>query len=234
MVNKFAQSLTLIRHVRQQTDTAVLFYSSGGKDSIALLDMVSPLFNKVILVYMYLIKDLDHINIYLDWAKKKFRNVEVMQVPHFVLSTINTFGFFCEPDEAEKEKKESDIIKGIVEKTGVPFVIHGMKGVDGYMKRMRLKKFAKDNNGMFISPINVVYPLALWTNKEVLRYIQAKNLIKPMTYGYQSICYGLSFDYEVLIYLKNNFNADYKKMMEAFPYFEHVMYDYQSKQNKAV
>lgn len=40
--------MQIIRSVRDKTDTAVLFYSAGGKDGIALLDMLAGVFDKVI------------------------------------------------------------------------------------------------------------------------------------------------------------------------------------------
>ena len=50
--------MQIIQSIREKTDTAVLYYSAGGKDSIALLDMLAGMFNKVICYYMYLIPNL--------------------------------------------------------------------------------------------------------------------------------------------------------------------------------
>ena len=46
-MNKYALTMQIIRSVRDKTDTAVLFYSAGGKDGIALLDMLAGVFDKV-------------------------------------------------------------------------------------------------------------------------------------------------------------------------------------------
>lgn len=51
-MNKYALTMQIIRSVRDKTDTAVLFYSAGGKDGIALLDMLAGVFDKVICYYM--------------------------------------------------------------------------------------------------------------------------------------------------------------------------------------
>lgn len=56
-MNKYALSMQIIRSIREKTDTAVLYYSAGGKDGIALLDMLAGVFNKVICYYL-----LDELN----------------------------------------------------------------------------------------------------------------------------------------------------------------------------
>lgn len=230
-MNKYALTMKIIRSVRKKTDTAVLFYSAGGKDGIALLDMISREFPRVICYFMYLVKNLDHTNIYLNWAVKKYPNVEVRQIPHYMLTVIKKNGFFCEPDEEIKKLKVGDVEELVRNETGVSYLFNGMKGVDGYMKRMRLKLFAKSG---YISPKGMVYPLALWSNKEVLRYIQARNLIPPMTYGdVKAVSQGVGLDIETLLYLKKRFPNDYAKILYEFPYSEKLIFDYEKEQNKA-
>ena len=66
----------IIHNVREKTDTVILFHSGTGKDSIMLLDLCSKSFKKVICVFMYIVKDLDYENRYINWALKKYTNVE--------------------------------------------------------------------------------------------------------------------------------------------------------------
>lgn len=61
----------IIHNVREKTDTVILFHSGTGKDSIMLLDLCSKSFKKVICVFMYIVKDLDYENRYINWALKK-------------------------------------------------------------------------------------------------------------------------------------------------------------------
>lgn len=135
--------MQIIRSIREKTDTAVLYYSAGGKDGIALLDMLAGVFNKVICYYMYLIPDLDHVQPYIRWAENHYKNVEVCQIEHFQRDYYISCGFFREPDNSVKPRKIGEIEQAVREETGIKYGFSGMKGVDGYMKRMRLKKFAK-------------------------------------------------------------------------------------------
>lgn len=105
-----------------------------------------------------------------------------------------------------------------------------MKGVDGYMKRMRLKKFAKTG---YVTDKGMVYPLALWTNKEVLQYINQKNLIKPFVYDAGAISQGFTIDLKTLLLMRNSYPNDYMRILNVFPYSEKLIFDYEREQNKS-
>ena len=66
----------------------------------------------------------------------------------------------------------------------------------------------------------MLYPLALWTNKEVLQYIANRNLIKPMVYVAKSVSQGVGLDYETLSFLQKYYPNDLKKILQEFPYAE--------------
>ena len=227
--------MSIIRSVRKQTDTAVLFYSAGGKDSIAMLDMLAKEFEDVICYYMYLIPNLDHVQPYIKWATTYYNNVEIRQIQHFQMDYFKKLGLFCDADSrynlpkkdpnSLRVRKIGDIEQSVREQTGINYVFSGMKGVDGYMKRMRLLTFKK-RNGTYISEKGMVYPLAEWTNKEVLQYIKTKNLIKPFYYG-EGVSQGFSITLDVLTLLKAYYPRDYKRTLEVFPYAETLIFDYE-------
>lgn len=229
-MNKYLLSMQIIQGIREKTDTAVLYYSAGGKDSIALLDMLASMFNKVICYYMYLIPDLDHVQPYIKWAKTKYNNVEIRQIKHFQRDYYDACGFFREPNISIKPRKIGEIEQAVREETGITYAFSGMKGVDGYMKRMRLKKFAKTG---YVTDKGMVYPLALWTNKEVLQYINQKNLIKPFVYDAGAISQGFTIDLKTLLLMRNSYPNDYMRILNVFPYSEKLIFDYEREQNKS-
>ena len=226
-MNKYAQTMDIIRSVRKETDTAVLFYSAGGKDGIALLDMLSSVFSKVICYYMYLIPDLDHVKPYIEWAERHYRNVEVRQIKHYQADYYDANGFFKDPVEGVKKRKIGDIEEAVRQETGIKYAFSGMKGVDGYMKRMRLKLFAKTG---YVTEKGMVYPLAIWTNKEVLRYIQAKNLIPPFVYNSKDVSQGFTIDINIMLLMRERYPNDYARILKEFPYSKKLIYDYEREQ----
>jgi len=227
-MTKYEQTMRIIRSIRKQSGTAVLFYSAGGKDSIALLDMLAKEFDKVICVFMYLVDGLEHQELYNDWAVKKYSNVEIRRIPHIQVGIIKANGFFCDVDDQAEQIKIGELEQKVLRMTNQKFAFSGMKGVDGFMKRMRLKMFGEN----FTSPKGMVYPLAIWTNAEVLKYIQSKNLIKPFVYLHpNAISQGCGLDIDTLLCLKQRYPKDYEKIKQEFPYVGAI--EFKHEQSKA-
>jgi len=222
--NKFAQAMQVIHRVRQQTDTAVLYYSAGGKDGIALLDMLSGVFSKVVCVYMYLVPELDHIRPYIKWAQMHYRNVEVVEIPHFQRDIWLANGFFCEPQPDIAVRNIGQVEEEVRQMTGLHYAFSGMKGVDGYMKRMRLKMYEKQSG--LVTEKGMAYPLAFWTNKEVLQYIKARNLIAPFVYVEGDVSQGFDLSLGTMLLMKYRYPADYKRVLSSFPYAEKLLFDF--------
>ena len=165
--------------VRQQTNHALLFYSCG-KDSIALLDMLAPQFEKVTVCFMYFVKDPAHCNRYLKHAETHYQNTEILQVPHFSLTSVRREGLYCNPEPGIKLLRLSDIDEYARAKTGATWSFYGMKKSDGLNRRLMLKSYGT----MPISEkTRKAYPLADLNNKDVLRYIKANRLPQPVVYG---------------------------------------------------
>ena len=228
-INKYAETMQIIRGIRQKTDTAVLFYSAGGKDGIALVDMLSHIFKRVICYYMWLVPGLDHVKPYIRWAETKYPNVEVRQIKHYQRDYFDHYGFFQDgegnPDIVPRTVGEVE--EAVRQETGVDYVFSGMKGVDGYIKRMRLKTFKK-RNGTYITDKGMVYPLAIWTNQEVLRYIEMRNLIKPFVYNPKDISQGFGVDLRSLLFMRDRFPSDYQRTVREFPFCEKLIFDYEN------
>lgn len=138
--------------------------------------------------------------------------------------------FFREPNPGIKPRKIGEIEQAVREETGISYGFSGMKGVDGYMKRMRLKRFAKTG---YVTEKGMVYPLALWTNREVLHYINQRNLIKPFVYDANALSQGFTIDLKTLLLMKNKYPNDYARILDEFPYCEKLIFDYEREQNKS-
>ena len=69
-----------IAAVRRKSDSCILFCSLG-KDSLVLLDMIYPQFERVVCVFMYFVEGLEHIERWVGWIRAKYPRVEFVQVP---------------------------------------------------------------------------------------------------------------------------------------------------------
>ena len=209
----------IIEEISGQTDEIILMHSLSGKDSIALLDLCYPKFKRILCVYMYLIPNLEHIMVYHAWAKRKYPNIEFVQVPHYGWYSYRKHGFMgMESDPRQRLWKLSDIIDKIREKSGIEWVCLGFKQSDSLNRRLMLRSY-KDGRESISWKGKKFYPLSTYKNRDVLDYIQRNNLKNPETYdckqGQSCGCSVTSYYY--LTYLKRHYPKDLEKIYATFP-----------------
>lgn len=223
-------ALDCIREVSNQTDRVILFHSGTGKDSIALLDLVYPHFKEVVCVYMYMVKDLEHINKYILWAKSEYPKVKFMQVPHYVLSQYRRDGYLgCQKDNSQRVYQLNHIVSMVKRNTGIEWAIFGFKQSDSMNRRLMLRGYK--NETIYENTKNA-YPLSKLKNKDVLRYIKYKNLIPPLEYGIGQSQGTDVTNIPFLYYCKYNFPKDYEKVIREFPQAELIMFNYENYDEK--
>ena len=214
----------IIHNVREKTDTVILFHSGTGKDSIMLLDLCSKSFKKVICVFMYIVKDLDYENRYINWALKKYTNVEFIKTPHYAVYSFIKYGYLgIKKDETQNKTLISKIDTKIRKQTGVNWSIYGFKKIDGITRRLMLNS---TDNGVYIKT-QKAYPLMDLKNSDVLDYIKDKNLITPFNYGTTKPSSGCDISTpEFLFYMEQKHPNDLKKIIEQYPHTEVKLYNY--------
>lgn len=215
----------IIDTVSQRTDRIILFYS-GGKDSIALLHLLSPKFKEVHIVFMYFVKGLHHVDKYLNDAVMRYPNVTLHQIPHWILTYVFQQGLYCNPVPSQKLLKLSHVEQAMRKKLGIDYVVLGMKKADSLNRRLMLKGF----DG--VSKNNTIYPLDEWTNKDVIKYIEHNKLPKPINYGSKKASSGITFDVEVFRWLRKHYPEDLQKIYHAFPHSKQILFEYDNKISK--
>jgi sulfate adenylyltransferase subunit 2 len=225
------KAIEIVEIVAGKTERVILFHSASGKDSIALLDLISPYFKEVVCVYMYLVKDLSHINRYISYAVKKYPNVSHVQVPHFSLYSYRRIGYMgCVKNEKQKLYNLAQLTDIVREKYGVEWVFYGFKQSDSMNRRLMLRTYEK-------SAINEAqkkcYPLSEYKNNDVLRYIDEKGLIKPEKYGKSQSSGTDITDINYLLFLRNKYPADLRKVVSEFPLVERKLFEHDYKRDKA-
>lgn len=221
-MNITQHSSMVINTVREQTDRVILFYSCG-KDSIVLINMVAPLFKEVICVYMYFVKDLNHINRFIQYSKSRYNNVRFLEVPHWNLSRALKIGLFCQPQKDIKILRLRDVVERVRAKTGIEWCFIGMKQADSLNRRLMLRTYESEAINW---DSKIAYPLSIWKKKEILSYIKFNNLPAPVEYSKEA-GNGLWFDLKVYLWLKDNEPDDLKKILRAFPLSEKILFDYE-------
>lgn len=224
-MNIIVHSKQVIDLVRAKTDKVILFFSCG-KDSLVTLDLIAPHFKEVVCVYMYFVKDLDHVNNFLRYAESKYPNVRVIQVPHWNMSRVLKIGLYCQPHPKVKLLMLKDIVERVRINTGIDWCFYGMKQADGLHRRLMLRGYELE---AVCEKTKNVYPLSMWKKGDVLSYIRMHKLPTPIQYSTDA-GNGLWFDLKVYLFLRESYPEDLKTILRAFPLSEKILYDYDCKE----
>lgn len=224
------EAIKVIREVATRTHKAILFHSASGKDSIALLDLMHPHFKEIVCVFMYTVKDLEHINRYIAWACRKYMNVRFIQIPHYGVYSYIKVGFFgCKKNEKQKKYTLEQLTDIVRERTGMDWAFFGFKQSDSMNRRLMLRGY-KDE--AINEKTMKAYPLSRYKNADVLRYIEENHLIHPESYGGEKQSAGADItDLFYLLYLRDNFPNDLQKVYNEFPMAERLIFEYEQRKD---
>ena len=222
----------VIEQIAQKTNKVILFHSMSGKDSIALLHLLYPHFDQITCVFMYVVKDLEHIARYMHYINKKYPKARIIQIPHFaVFSYIKTGHLGHRQNEKQRLHNLSDLTDNIREKTAIEWAFFGFKQSDSMNRRVMLRTYQEQA----INEKNKkVYPLSTYKNKDIIEYIKAEKLITPEKYvNSQSSGTDIN-DLNYLLFLRNHFPNDLKKVIAEFPLVERKLYEYDYERAKTI
>lgn len=213
-----------IKALREQTDEVILFHSATGKDSIMLCDLLSKNFTKVHCVFMYIVKGLDYEARYMEWAKKKYNNIEFYQTPHYCLYSFIKHGYLgIKKDPTQDNTTLFKIDKRMKAKLGIEWSVYGWKKIDGITRRFTLNQYEDgiSHNG------GKAFPLMDLKNSDVLNYIADNNLIQPFNYGTKKSSSGCDISTpQFLAHVRNKYPEDLKKIFAQFPQTEVLLFKY--------
>ena len=214
----------IIDDVSKETDSILLFHSLSGKDSIVLLDLCYKKFKRVIVVFMYLVKDLEHVMRYYNYAKAKYPNIEFVQVPHYALFNYIKTGYMgIKQNTKQRQWTLSDITDKLREKIGVEWACYGFKQSDSLNRRLMLRSYT-DGKEAINWKTKKFYPLSTYKNKEIMDFILDHRLKNPEVCGTNKQSSGVDIeDIEYQNYLKELFPEDLEKIYKVFPMARIVM-----------
>lgn len=211
----------------------ILFHSASGKDSIALLDILAPKFKRIVCVFMYIIKDMEHISRYISYARKKYPNCEFYQIPHFAVFSYIKYGYMGHAQDAKcKLQSMASLTEMLREKFKIEWAFYGFKQSDSLNRRCMLRTYTME---AICEKSKKCYPLSHYKNADILEYIDRKGLIKPEKYGPVGQSNGQNIsDLDYLLYIREKFPQDLQKLYDEYPDTERLLfeYDWKNKEEK--
>lgn len=229
MLNRAQQ---IIEQIAQKTSKVILFHSMSGKDSIALLNLLYPHFDRVVCVFMYVVKDLDHIARYMHYINKKYPKAQIIQIPHFSLFSYIKTGYLGHTqNEKQRLYTLANLTDNIREKTNIEWAVFGFKQSDSMNRRVMLRTYQDEA----INEKNKkVYPLSTYKNADIIEYIKAEKLITPEKYDNSQSSGTDITDLNYLLFLRNHYPNDLKKIINEFPLVERKLYEYDYETAKTI
>lgn len=225
------RAIRIINLIAEEASEVILFHSGSGKDSIALLDLLYPHFDRILCVYMYIVPNLGHINQFLNYARKKYPKAEFVQVPHYALFSYYKAGYLGCAQRDIRKYNLSQLTDIIREKYGIKWACFGFKQSDSMNRRLMLRGYEQE---AICRATHKFFPLSHYKNSDVLRYIEERDLIKPERYGNSQSSGTNISDYDYLDFLRKNHPSDLTKIVAEFPMVERLLFerDYEATQHK--
>ena len=177
-------------------------------------------------------KDLEHIARYMHYINKKYPKARIIQIPHFaVFSYIKTGHLGHRQNEKQRLYNLSELTDNIREKTAIEWAVFGFKQSDSMNRRVMLRTYQEQS----INEKNKkVYPLSTYKNNDIIEYIKAEKLITPEKYGNSQSSGTDINDLNYLLFLRNHFPNDLKKVIAEFPLVERKLYEYDYEKTKTI
>lgn len=209
-----------VRRWQKSTEDAqqVLVGLSGGKDSLVTLDLAVQVFGSanVVAFAMYLVRGLRCFEGPIEIAAARHR-IAVEYVPHWTLGNMMKYAtLMSHRGDAHlwRDTKLVDIEQLVRQRTGVDWIVYGHRAGESIERRGMLNRCQGFN-----SDARRVYPVWRWRTEDVWSYMGARAIPPPPTFGKHRLS-GVDLRPETLLYIREHFPDDYRKILEVFPFAE--------------
>lgn len=201
-----------INSISNIMDDAIVFFSTG-KDSVVLLDLCIKHLKRVEAVFLYVVPDLEYKNAILEKYEKRY-NIKIHQLPLWGIS--RTFAKYSKAKITQLS--QADVENHARERFDIEYVAYGYKMADSTFRGGILNApcvehgIDKKNHRLF--------PLARWSEAEVMHYIKLNKIfLSPeYQYGFRDIN---EFTHAGLQFIRQKFPRDFKRIIDFYPFLAH-------------
>ena len=198
---------------------------SGGKDSVATLDLCVKHFRHVEGFFMYYVKGLSFQEQICRYYEDRY-GLPIHRVPHFELSQFLRYGLYRPTDFSVPVVSVKDVYNYLRLNTDIWWIAAGERIADSVWRRAIIK-----SSGTIDEKRGRIYPVAEWRKEDVVAYIR-QNKLKV---GVESRKLGFSFgslQAREVIPVKRHFPADFARIRAWFPFVEAGIVHHQIKEER--
>lgn len=190
---------------------AVLLGYSGGKDSLALLDLCVRAGARVEAFFMYFLPGLDYTEYWCEFARNRW-GVAVRQYQHWSTTYYLRRGVFRQAVDVPSLSIQ-DIEFCARKDAGVEWIGYGYKKIDSLERRAFL---GRDWPGGVNASAKKFTLLSEWNNTDVRSYLSRRRIPIPESDGRRSS--GICLTPECLAWLRAEWPDDYRRILKTFPF----------------
>lgn len=210
-VNVFQETSREVAQLAAKYEACIVSFS-GGKDSLACLDLCCKAFRQVVALHMWFVPGLACIESQLAYAKERW-GVPVVQLPHWGVFRALKHAFYRDPDRTYAQMpdvKLEDVYNVAREDLGIRLVVRGGKASDSLWRRRMLnaRHHAKET----------VDPLRDWNKFDILAYLALNKIPVPDSDGKDKAVGGVGLATNALLWLHDRHPEDFAKVERMFPY----------------
>lgn len=214
----YSDSLQFLKNFQQATGTTKILTSySGGKDSLAVLQLCLEAGFECQAFFMYFLPGLECEEKLIRVAEKQL-GVKVWRYQHPDNVMYLKYGMYCDITKqalALPNLRIPDIENKAREDSGIRWIASGHRKMDSLERRAMLSQCnMRDYAGQRL------YPIGEWSEKEVYQYLRHRKLPVPHKFGGGQTS-GINLLYvQRILWLKDNYPEDYAKILRVFPYIQ--------------
>lgn len=224
------ESLELLRRLRDSGATEIVCAVSGGKDSLAVLDLCHRAFPTsegctVHGFFLWLVEGLECEERFLRAAESRYGMV-IHRLPSptrafFLRNSVLTKRRTDIEGSIRRDLRWGDIEAIMRSRTGADWFAYGHRITDSLQRRAMIQ-----SSGGILEKPRRIYPIWDWKPRDVFGYLRARNIVIPPMFGsMRHKTAGVSpTDPEAMLFLKQNWPADYEKLVRVFPGIETLIY----------
>ena len=213
----FQNTIRDLTEIARRSPRVCVAYS-GGKDSLAVIDLCSKLFSEVVAFQWFCVSGLEVCEAPLRMAKVKW-GVDVMRIPHWDMVNAMKSGVWCDATPAFDGIPDLDLKRGYafaLASCEAQICATGMKEADGMQRRQFFANIRDSKDPVWRK---LIHPCREWTKRQVEDYLKSNGIELPRIIG-GTISGGVGLTHRSICWMHDNAKEDYAKFLKWYPYAE--------------
>lgn len=197
---------------------SIIVALSGGKDSLATLDICARHFRRVEAFFLYTVKNLHFQESLFTYLEQRYK-IKIWRIPHHDLTRLHgsqLLSWYRPSIEMERVPSQRQVYDRVRDHFGIRWIATGEKKCDSILRRACMTL-----HGQWDWSRMCYYPLMEWNQNKVWDYNRLRHLPEPADYVRSAEVRAGSFGTLTgnnLYYLRKHCPLDYERVLAVFPF----------------